>query len=482
MPAKTLNAKNLEALGSAKLAELLIEVSTGNAVAQRRLRLELAGNAGPEEAAREIGKRLAAISRSKTYVDWQKVKPLMVDLTAQRAAILAKVAPTDPRTAFQLVWRLVSCADSVFARSGDGSGRLADIFRGATRELGALAQAGRIDPDTLVELTFEAVCDNGYGQWDGLIEILAPALGPRGLDMLRDRTTAWQSEPLATPAPSERVVVGWGLKGPMYADKMEATRRRRTATHILQQLADQRGDVDGYIAQFDDAARTAPVVAAQIARRLLAASRVDDAWAALERVDYDNRRLPSIEWEQARLDTLEALGRADDAQAFRWERFEATLDATHLREHLRRLPDFDDFEAEQRALTYALGHRDIHEALAFLTGWPALDQASRLALARASELNGDLYELLGPAADTLSERHPLAASLLLRAMIDFTLGKARSSRYKHAARHLSEAEGLATRIEDFGTALSHDDYIRCLRNDHGRKAGFWHAVADEAGS
>ena len=103
---RTLNAKNLAALGSAKLADLLIEVSTGNAAAQRRLRLELAGATGPAEAAREIGKRLTSIGHSATYLDWRKVKPLVVDLTAQHAAIMAKVAPTDPRTAFQLVWRL----------------------------------------------------------------------------------------------------------------------------------------------------------------------------------------------------------------------------------------------------------------------------------------------------------------------------------------------------------------------------------------
>jgi hypothetical protein len=35
---RTLNARNLEALGAATLAELLIEVSGGNAVIQRRLR------------------------------------------------------------------------------------------------------------------------------------------------------------------------------------------------------------------------------------------------------------------------------------------------------------------------------------------------------------------------------------------------------------------------------------------------------------
>src|SRR5215472_113901 len=38
-----MNAKNLEALGAGRLAELVIEINTGNAAAKRRLRLELAG-------------------------------------------------------------------------------------------------------------------------------------------------------------------------------------------------------------------------------------------------------------------------------------------------------------------------------------------------------------------------------------------------------------------------------------------------------
>ncbi len=49
---KTLNAPNLGVLGAAQLAELLIEISKGNAAAQRRLRLALAGSAGAAEAAR----------------------------------------------------------------------------------------------------------------------------------------------------------------------------------------------------------------------------------------------------------------------------------------------------------------------------------------------------------------------------------------------------------------------------------------------
>ena len=72
MPAKqTLNAKNLEALGAQRLAELLIEVSTANSAVKRRLRLELAGAQSPGEVANQVRKRLMAIARSRSFIDWQ---------------------------------------------------------------------------------------------------------------------------------------------------------------------------------------------------------------------------------------------------------------------------------------------------------------------------------------------------------------------------------------------------------------------------
>ena len=57
MSKKTLNTANLAALGAERLAELLIEISTGSADMKRRLRLELSHNLGPAELARdEIGR------------------------------------------------------------------------------------------------------------------------------------------------------------------------------------------------------------------------------------------------------------------------------------------------------------------------------------------------------------------------------------------------------------------------------------------
>ena len=119
---KTLNAANLEALGAARLAALLLDISANDAVAKRRLRLALAGSSGWQEAAREIAKRLASIAKAKSCIDWQKVKALATELETHRQAILDLVAPADPVEAFDLLWRLVACAAPVFSRSDDGSG------------------------------------------------------------------------------------------------------------------------------------------------------------------------------------------------------------------------------------------------------------------------------------------------------------------------------------------------------------------------
>ena len=115
-------------------------------------------------------------------------------------------------------------------------------------------------------------------------------------------------------------------------------------------------------------------------------------------------------------------------------------------------------------------------ALQFLIHRPPLDQAAQLVQQRFTELDGNHYEILTPAAEALSVRPPLAATLALRAMIDFTLGAAKSSRYQHAARHLAECDALASQIGDFGTFEPHVSCVARLRREHGRKSGFWTRV------
>ena len=119
-----------------------------------------------------------------------------------------------------------------------------------------------------------------------------------------------------------------------------------------------------------------------------------------------------------------------------------------------------------------MAYPNLLHALQFFLDWPALDRAADLLIARHDEIDGDHYEYLSPAAKALSERHPLAATLVFRAMVDFTLTRSRAKRYRYAAEHLAACARLARDIPDFGAFETHDAYVARLKEEHGRKFGF----------
>jgi hypothetical protein len=196
---KTLNAKNLEVLGAERLAQLLIEISTGSAAAKRRLRLELAGAESPREVEREIRKRLTTIARSRSFIDWQNRRALVEDLETQRRGIIEQVAKADPVEALDLLWRFLALSNSIFERCDDSSGTVIGIFHNACEDLGELAKRAKTDPKQLADHAFEALTKNDYGQYDDLIKVLAPALGRQGLDHLKGRMIEHSKQPVRTP-------------------------------------------------------------------------------------------------------------------------------------------------------------------------------------------------------------------------------------------------------------------------------------------
>jgi hypothetical protein len=145
-----------------------------------------------------------------------------------------------------------------------------------------------------------------------------------------------------------------------------------------------------------------------------------------------------------RIAALEALGRKAEAQGLGWAAFERWLSVTHLRAFLRGLPDFDDVEAEQKAIAHALSHSDRGLALTFLVTWPNLDAANRLVRAHHAELDGRDYGRLRPAAEAHTEKHPVAATLLHRVLAEDVLRRASSRQYPYAARDVRACAGLAT--------------------------------------
>jgi hypothetical protein len=347
---KSLNVENLATLGAGRLAELLLELTGGDAGAKRRLRLELASLGGSAAVAAQVGKRLRAIASSKSLNDWRKARLLAQDLDAQRVAIMAHVAPADPVEAFDLLWQLLQMAPTIYERCDDSAGAVSAVMEQALADLSAAAVSAKLAPQMLADRVFAAVCDNAFGQFDGLIPKLAEALGEEGLAVLKLRF-----EELARTLPSQlaihddqsRDTPKWEGNMPWPAferllddhDRKAQARMVRTA---LTQIFDALGDADGYAARFSADDHANPAVAASIAGRLLAAGRAEDAIAALtaaEAAASAGGHWP--DWHRISIEALDQVGRLNEAQSERWAIFERNLDKDCLRDFLKRLPDFE---------------------------------------------------------------------------------------------------------------------------------------------
>jgi hypothetical protein len=436
---RTLNAQNLESLGVAALAELLIEVSAGNAVIQRRLRLALAAAGGAEEAAREVRKRLAAIARSTTYIDSAKRKALLADLEAQQQAISGPIATAEPALAVELQVRLLELAEGVLDRCSDSTGTVMGLFERAVPTLASLATAAATGSEALVEHAAELLQENGYGQCDELIPALVPLLGAAGLQEL------------------EQALLKRGALGRL----------------TREQLAQGRGDLDAYLELFEPSQLTWPDTAAEVAGQLLRGGRAVQALAVLDGAAKATRIMEAEEWHATRIAVLEALGRSEEAQQHRWQVFCQTLSIPLLRDYLNRLDDFADVEAEERAFAVVEQHPMPLAALQFLVFWPALPRAARYVIAQREAWDGDAYEIYEPAAERLSADHPVAASVLFRAMVVFALVMGRSKRYRYAAEHLRQCERLDARIDDWQGLEPHITFEGRLREATALKWSFW---------
>lgn len=467
----TLNAQNLETLGAAHLAQLLMEISEGNANAKRRLRLELAGSESPSKLGNEIRKRLTAIGTATTNVGWRTLKGFRAELNTQRRLIAEQVTTAAPQDAHDLIWQFIALGDAVIERTSDASGGVREVMMAGCQDAAAITALAKPSVDDLVTRITAAQMANTYGQNDTLIPLLAPFLDKDALLKLRAAILTAAREPVTAATSRPRPVKRWRKRVLATSEALRKRTRADSARVALLAIADVLGDVDAFIALMADA--WLPATAAQIAHRLLKAGRAADALKALDAARQNPRFEMPTEWINARIDALEALDRKDEAQTMRLERFRRTLQADYLRAYLKRLPDFDDIEAEDEELDRVKTWPDANAALALLVGWPSLERAAHLVIDRVREMDGNDAEHLIHAADRLSSRYPLAALLLQRQIVEARLAAFSEAAHEAAVLPYLEAESLARHIDDFGRHDSHELWRKKLANTYARRTVFW---------
>ena len=442
-----LNAENLKSLGAPRLAELLIEFTANDPRGKRLLRLELAATVSPEAVAKVARTRLGALAKAGTSLSWKQVPALCDELEAHHRAIMDTAGKEKPALALELLWLLIAAVASVRERGGLFTSNGFD--QEAMRQIGELASVTKPDPEDLAEDAFRALVQ-GRAYTEPVIPPLAPALGSMGLAHLKRRLR-------------------------------ERDSTSRNGREPLLAIADAEGDVEEFIRLHSPEERMRPEYAADIARRLLGANRAAEALRTLDEAETgadarDVLNRPAFCWADARIEALDLLGHREEAQEQRWSCFDRSLSLRHLRAWVQRFPGFDGMDAEERAFDHAERNHDEAAVLDLFVRWPDLARASSFVLRHAAALKGNGGEILTFAAEALAARFPLAATLVLRAMIGDTLTKGRDAPFKDAVRQLTECAGLASGITDFRSHPNHDAYVRALRKKHPYEYAFWSKV------
>ena len=369
--------------------------------------------------------------------------------------IVDDVAPALPGRAIGLLRRFIAMAPAILELVG-ASGTLAATFDKAEDDLAGLwAKHPARDIGDVVEWVIGRIEQDQEHAIN--IRPYERALGEEGLRLLADRIGAAFSA-----LPREAVGQRWAHTIGRHYD---ARVRAMVLRQILRQIADALGDVDALIAVESEFHPT-EVDAPAIAQRLLAAGRAEDAlsWLDNPRFERATRNATTL-----RLETLEALGRRDDAQTLRLSIFERTLDVPLLRDYLRRLPDFTDAEAEKRIIAQVADHRSAGEALGFLVSWPALDTAAALVDSRLAELRPVPPDALLDAATRLRESHPAQAVALIRAAAPTILDSGFSHHYAALAHAMVEMRDLPPTAD----SETHDGWVDALRLRYPRRDAFW---------
>lgn len=374
---KKVTPENLARLGADRLAAIVADAADSRPELKRRLRMELAAEQGSEHLALELDKRLNTLGASRSKVSWRKRPTFVADLEVLRVLVAERLGGLDPAMALARMWVFMDLARRLGTRVRDKDGGVAAVFDRAAADIGRLAQRETRIADALAE----AIGRNPAAWAEWLPAVLSQA--PKS--MIQDLFRRLRERSGGSP--------GWA--------------------GILRQVADAAGDVDAYLTTFTPQALRTPSIAAEAAQRLLAAGRVEEAGRLLQTAGKSKTPEPDFDWETASIDYLEAAGQQEAAQRARWAAFERTLSAERARAFTKRLPDFEDVEAESRAFDIAARHADTQRGLRFLMDWPALPEAATMIEARAEELqvSPDLAEVW---AGRLRARHPRAAHTLLR--------------------------------------------------------------------
>jgi hypothetical protein len=388
---------------------------------------------------------------------WKMALPISRELNQVLESIQSLIEKDCPREAETLLVEFIAKAEHGAEQVDDSYGHFDYTFQQAVTLWGqAWARIEPRDAQQLAGLVYERIRSDRYTIRDKMIPRFAEALGPEGLRALQSRLKG-DLEALPQPDPKRQ-------------DRQVYERTRITSW--LKEIADTLGDVDEYITLVESE-QQGQVEAVPVARRLLAAGRLPEALAYLEKCTSRFASSESSDYPKLKSQILAALGRKDEAIEILWQEFADYPSMFRFEPILALTPNEDKAEAHQRAAALAESHRSPEQAAHFLVQINELDRAARLVQQRLGEISGAFYSIVAEVAQALAQSHPLQAWNLYRILLLDVLSRAHSKAYHHAVDYLACMEELAQKAN---IQSQQAEFVQSLRQTHGRKTSFWAQV------
>ena len=353
----TLTHDALISLGPEKLARLILDEAGRNSAFKRLVTAALAATHGPEAVAAVVDGRLSALERARGPIAWEKRKAFVSDLEATLKTITDELGAADSAAAVERILRFLAGAESVFERVDDSSGSVQEVYHAAAEAApGLTANLSDDQKARLPSRIMPLLAADRYGLIGRVVDALVPLLPPDA-NLRFDAALAAAVQEIG---PTREDTRDW-----------ERQARRDRLIRARQAIADYRGDVDAFMALEQERSGQCQDSLA-IAERLLGSGRASEALDWVRRPTRPGLRV--MTWHDMgdgsggqdrsarqrialEVRILEAIGDRDAAQALRWQSFEATLDASMLRDYLAHLPDFAEFEALDRAFDTLADYR-----------------------------------------------------------------------------------------------------------------------------
>jgi hypothetical protein len=450
----------LNAASKERLVDLLARLALDSS--ELAARIEYLTN--PANAEKTLQKRIAALRNGKSFVDYRAAHGVAEEIRGIAQDIQADILPVNPAAAQALAEKLIQLDQKIFNRADDSGGVIGQELRDACvlwLKCAAAVRAHAEPAADWVAAVYELYKDNDYGVREAALKeahllLTEPELRAlaarfersaldgieRGLDA-RDRISH-----VITPA-SAMGLVAEALRDPLlyersiriYSPKPNELQSEDIAKHYL-----ECGDGLG------------------------ALNWLREPWADR----FEHSRLDLLDR------TYELLGDVARQVEIRRTVYEGSPSVHSYQALSALLSDTDRAALRADARERAWSHEYVATAAQLLFALDEPELAERLIVERAAELDGRNYVMLTElVATSKMQGRLLAATVLLRALVDAILARAYAKAYGHAGRYLRELRALAEEIVDYRGHCSHVEYESSLRAKHGRKTSFWLHVSGE---